>query len=380
MSVSQLIGRLLGLDGTHSIDRIRPALAAPWVRDGAAWLVFALVGLIALALVFYVRYQGGRRLGPRLSLGMIRAVLLGLLLVILAEPVLTVHVTRRLRPSLWLLFDGSDSMGVADDLPDADRARLARAVGLPEATRSADRSKPPQRVQYLKALARKKEANLLVRLGEKFRLRAFLFDRPDGVRALELAPDDDRINPSHLASQLTTDGEVTAIGAALDDLARRQATGNLAGLVVFSDFNQNAGPAPLEAATRLGVKVYTVGVGPVAAVDLSVDLQAPPVMKKDERSSLTCTVRHEGLEGRSVDVIFHARPLSGPLGEAPAELIGRRSVRLDRATQTVELPHTPNQTGRFVFTAEVDSLEGEVVQRNNRAERETTVRDDFLRL
>jgi len=381
MSISQLTGRLLGLDGTQTIDEIRPALAAPWVRDGAAWLVFGLVGLIALALVFYARYQSGRRLWPRMSLAMIRALLLGLLLVILAEPVLTVRFTRRLRPSLWLLFDGTDSMGVADDFPDVQQARLARAVGLPNASHSAEASKPPQRVDYLKALVQKKGANLLTRLKEKFRLRAFLFDRPDGVRALELSPDgDDRIDPAHLASQLTTDGEVTALGAAMDDLARRQATGNLAGLVVFSDFCQNAGSPPLEAASRLGVKVYTVGVGPVAAVDLSVDLQAPPVMKKDERSALTCTVRQEGLQGGLVDVNFLARPSSGPRSTDPAELIGQRSVRLDRATQTVELPHTPRETGRFLFTAEVEPLEGEVVERNNRADRETTVRDDFLRL
>jgi hypothetical protein len=334
-----------------------------------------------LALVFYARYQAGRRSAPRIVLALFRAALLSLLLLILAEPILTVRVTSRLRPTLWMLFDGTDSMAVTDEIPEAERAQLARAAGLENEGSPAGETKRRARIDYVKALLSKEEENLLARLGKEFRLRAFLFDRPDGARAAELsASGDDRLDPAHLAGQLTTDGEVTALGAALGDLARRHATANLAGLVVLSDFNHNAGPAPLEAARRLGVKVYTVGVGPVAAVDLAVDLQVPPVMKKDERSLLSATVRQEGLEGHSVEVRFKMRPLGGSATEASATLVGQRSVTLAHTAQSVELPFVPEATGRFVFTAEVEPLGEEAVVENNQARRETTVRDDFIRL
>ena len=88
---------------------------------------------------------------------------------------------------------------------------------------------------------RKPNGNLLDRLAEQFRVRAFVFDRADGVRALDPASGDGSPGPN-LADQLTATGEVTALGAALDDLGRRQSTANVAGLVVISDFNQNAGP------------------------------------------------------------------------------------------------------------------------------------------
>ena len=86
--------------------------------------------------------------------------------------------------------------------------------------------------------------------------------------------------------QLTTAGQVTALGKAFEDLAQRRATTFPAGVVMVSDFDNNSGPAPVELAKRLGVPIYTIGVGPTAAVDLAVDLQSPPVMKKGERSSV----------------------------------------------------------------------------------------------
>ncbi len=154
--------------------------------------------------------------------------------------------------------------------------------------------------------------------------------------------------------------------------------------MVFSDFQQNSGPPPIEAAKRLGVPVHTVGVGPTATVDVAVELRAPLMMKKDERSIVTATVRQQGLDDREVSVRFSARRMGGAdddsTGEAPAVLLGEKPVTLSHAVQEVELPYVPGKTGHYMLSAEVDPVEGEVVRENNRAEREVTVRDDFLRL
>ena len=64
-----------------------------------------------------------------------RAVVLCLLLLLLAEPVLRItETTPASGRSLWLLFDGTDSMAIADELPSAERAGLAAAVGLKRRT------------------------------------------------------------------------------------------------------------------------------------------------------------------------------------------------------------------------------------------------------
>ncbi len=106
-------------------------------------------------------------------------------------------------------------------------------------------------------------------------------------------------------------------------------------MVVVSDFDQNSGPPPVAKAKSLGVPVYTVGVGPITAIDLAVDLQAPPLMKKAERSNVVVTLRQTGLEGEAVTVSVIARRLGGSaesLGSPETLKIGEKSVALKGAT------------------------------------------------
>ncbi|MBL8826806.1 MAG: hypothetical protein JNM18_07445, partial [Planctomycetaceae bacterium] len=157
------------------------------------------------------------------------------------------------------------------------------------------------------------------------------------------------------------------------------ASSHLAGVVVFSDFDQNAGPPALAAARDLKAPLYCVGLGPTATVDLSVDLQADLLMKKSERSTLSVTLRQSGLDGKPVNVRLLARRSSG-MDDLMPRVVDQRAVTLAGPTMPVEFAHTPEETGRFVFSAEVDPIEGEVVRENNHAEREVNIRDDFLRL
>lgn len=47
---------------------------------------------------------------------------------------------------------------------------------------------------------------------------------------------------------------------------------------------------------------------------------------------------------------------------------------------TVEFSYTPETAGRFVLSADLDPIDGEVITQNNHTEREVSVIDDFLRL
>lgn len=405
MNLSSLLGRWIGLEEPERIERVRLALAAPWAGESAAWLVFGAVGVALAMVLFYTKAQPARRLLPRLVLAAFRTLVILLLLVILAEPVATFQLTSRVRPNLWLLFDGTDSMAIADVLTQAEWERLVAAVGPPEpgprknspldaqsypldqlpAPSANGSSSPVPRIAWLKAFLQKDQGRLLKQLARRFRVKAFLFDRLEGVRPLELAPElslrgADPVDPAHLAGQLTTQGQLTAIGAALEDLMRRQPSSQLAGVVIFSDFNQNAGPSPLAVADRLGVPVHTIGVGPTAAVDLALDLQVPPLLKKDERTNLVATVRQEGLSGKTIAVRFTAQQLGGTGPPKPPIPIGTKPLRLEGPVQMTELPFTPTETGRFLIRASVEAEPGEIVQQNNQATRETHVRDDFLRV
>jgi hypothetical protein len=390
--MTRLLGWLIGLDNVTAIDRIDPSLSAPWATEGPFWVFCGVVCLLLLTFVFYWRFQhrGSRR--ARTLLALARAAVLILLFLTLANPVLRVSLTNRQQPLLYVVFDGTDSMAIKDEYSEQQRRDLAAATGL--VSQQGETAKDYSRVEYVQALLERPENNLLTRLSQEkqLRLEGFLFDgnSTSQLRKLELnavrggAPDG-----KHLAEQLTTKGQVTAIGAALADMTQQFGAGNLAAVVLFSDFAQNSGAAPVgrnaqnqSPASKLGVPVYTVGVGATETMDVAVDLQTDPKMKRAERTTVLVKLRQTGLQDRDVTVNVNAHRLSGPSGAAQTEevFVGRKTVRLATSLETVEFPFTPKDAGRFEFVAEAEPLDGEVVRENNRTTREVTIIDDFLRL
>ena len=391
--IFDLLGRLLSLDQMQSVSDCRFGFAASWAHRASLWLLAGCLGLIALVAVLYLRYQPTRRVRLRFVLLVMRATALCLLFLILAEPILMLSISSRKRPILWMLFDGTDSMAIADDLPAEQREATAKTTGLVETkTSPTDPAAIPQRstrMDYLRALVQKKDKNLLEQFDKEFRLQAFIFDSPQSVRSLELTQGNkSTIDGKHIAEQLTTNGKVTALGSALIDLTRRRTSANVSGLVVFSDFNQNAGPPAVAAAKQLGMEVYTVGLGATRAVDVSAEVTAEPFVHKDEKTTINIVVKQTGLEGQTAHVRLWAEPLGSVSSTAgDRTLITEKNVLLGPpttpngvATQSVEIPYTPTHAGRFNLVAEVDPLPGEAVEGNNRSSREITIMEDYLRM
>ena len=428
-----LMERLSGLPGGETVQS-RWSFAASWSDSG--WLVFGCAALMAGSLLFYLRFQSRGSRKARAALGVIRGTILCLLLLTLADPIREQVREEHPPPLLWFVIDGTESMNIADALPVDEQERLARAVGMPEyrrqqaawqqeveaedagngggtaagpadgnadaadgtsptaTTEPESATSPPSyedgripRMDYVRALlCRAGEDGLLEQLQKRFRLRGYVFGGSSragaALRPLQLTDEDGQVDPRALDSQLQAAGPLTAIGDALGDLAVRHATGSLAGVVLISDFDQNSGRGPVDAARQLGRPVFAVGVGPESAVDVAVDLQAPLKMKKGEQSTVTVTVRQQELEGEQVSVRVRAHRAGDAGVQTAAEVIpvGTRTIPLNQAMQSVEFSWTPDRTGRFVFTAEVDPLPGEIVTGNNITQREVTIIDDFMRL
>ncbi|MGC4004093.1 MAG: hypothetical protein QM811_13620 [Pirellulales bacterium] len=402
MTWQEFIGRMLGIENVSYVDGVGVSFAAPWARGtGATWVLFGCLALIALAAWYYARLQKRTSFATRLFLTLARAIVLTIVFVLIAEPILKIELSNRPRPLLWVLFDGTDSMGIRDEMPEADRTSLAVAVDLPKPEKpttpapqkdasatAADESVKPARIDYVKAMLRQEgEKNLLRTLQETYRVRTFVLEQGDGVRPLDAgASFSETVDPLKVADQLTTTGQTTALGNAFDDLAMRHSNSQLAGVVVVSDFGNNAGVSPAggddSPARRIGRPIYTIGVGPASAIDLAVELQSPLVMKKNESETLTVSLRQSGLDQRPVSVRLTAQRLPTGDGQSPGAPIevGRKDLTLDGPSATTTFSFKPPETGRFEFAAEVSPEEGEVVTQNNRAIREVNVRDDFLRL
>jgi hypothetical protein len=404
--MTRWIGWLLGIDNVTAIDEIDASLAAPWAAEGAFWVFLGAAALVALSLVFYLRYQAKGPVGPRLSLALCRGLLLALLFITLADPVLRLTVVNKQKPFVYLVFDGTDSMAIEDELPDSQRKAIEAAVDFKPVvptlrqrnvgSRSERTTSGPTRMDYVAALLRKKSDNLLTKLTQdkEVQIEAYIFegDSTSRLRKLELSSlgalvGGGSVDPAHLADQLSTKGQVTALGSVVHEVGEQFGSGRLAGVVMFSDFAHNSGIAPLSSgeqspAARLGVPIYAVGVGATEAVDLAVDVQTDPKMKKAERSSVLVKLRQSGLAGKSVTVTVTARRLSGEAESAasPEIVVGQRTVSLENPVETIDLPFTPEESGRFEFLATAEKLDGEIVDQNNRAVRQVNIIDDYLRL
>ncbi len=393
--MGSITGWLLGLNNVASVDSVDVSLSAPWARNNPFWLFLSLVVVVALAIVFYVRFQQRGALWQRVVLGTWRGVLLAVLLLTLAAPVLRLSQTTVQRPYFFVVIDGTDSMAIEDELPETQRDELLSAVGYQPAAQgqAEDAGAPRSRVDFVRQFLSRPSGNVLDRLqrDKQVRVETFLFDgqSTSQLRKLERsAGDNEELEPAHLAEQLSADGQVTAMGSVVADIGRQFGAGNLAGVLVVSDFANNSGPAPVGLASggqspagRLGVPVYTLGVGAREAIDLAIDLQTDPKMKKAERSNLTVKVRQSGLTDSQVHVRLVARPLSGEaLSDSGSLVVGEKSVTLTSPVEIVDFPFTPKDSGRFEFVAEVDPVEGEAVDQNNRAIRQVNIIDDYLRL
>ena len=355
-TAARWLGRLLGREDLTQVDQARFSFGAGWAHEDPAWVLFAIAGLGLVAFWFYLRRQPTRRpIG--IGLAVVRTLTLAVVVLILAEPVLELRFTDQPRPLLWLLADASDSMNLA-----------------------ADQEGSISRADRLRTLLSEPEGPI-ERLSERFRVRAFAFDRPDGVRPLELeslaASQTGETAGGTAASSYAPAGSATALGSAIDDLRRRYSTQDLSGVVIFSDFVQNAGPSALDAAASLDVPIFSVGLGPTAAADLAVDLDAEPTVKKAERVTFSAILRQTGLTGNTATLRLSATPADG---SAQSHVVAEKQVLLDAPQSIADFAVTPEDAGRYVYSLAADPLPGETVAENNTVSRNVTVTDDYLRL
>ncbi|MBK94586.1 MAG: hypothetical protein CMJ79_02585 [Planctomycetaceae bacterium] len=372
------IARLLGIKATDEINEIDIKFAAWWSEGRPVLVLLVCLGLAALGVYFYSRYQNEQPLQKkkrrRLLLTIFRSGLLAILGFILAEPIVSVSLTEHPRPLLLMLFDGSDSMNLVDELS-PEQADALDAM-TPESINPLEQT----RLELLNHTLKNGDlAKAVGGLHEKFDLRFYTTSEGHSIRELDRQEDSKQID-----GDLVADIQTTAIGSSLDELNRRHGTRHLAGVVVVSDFGQNAGNPALTSAEQLDVPVFAAGVGPQEVVDVAITLQAPLVLKQDENTSLAATLRQQGATGAGVSIQLFQRRLgtaTDAVLEADKLPIGPPvAAVLEDGPIDVDLPYLPEQSGRFEIIAEVSGLPGEVSSRNNEAIREVIIRDESLNL
>jgi len=281
---------------------------APWL-----WLLLASLAFAALAIWAY------RFAIPPLPALAKRALpalrLLGLLILawLLARPVLERDRGGR-GTRIAVLVDRSWSM----DLPVADAGSPSRATAAAQAVADLKRS--------LRGRATVKEIPFAGRLGSDTTWRA--------------------------------SRGATAVGAALTALPMSPEGQDLDGVIVVSDGVTNMGEDPVAAARALGVPVHAVAIGEPGARDRAVlEVEASARVRVGESTPVRVRVTSREEPGTPIPV----RLMDGAHELAHGEI----AAPAHGAEATAELRVTPTSPGLAVWTAQIDSLRGEITTRNN---------------
>ncbi len=302
------------------------------IASGPTWVqvvVLATCTVVVLsAVVFYVRVARLLRPLPLAGLITLRLVAVAVLILFLLEPVLSVEKLQTERTGLALVVDASRSMGVAD-YPNL-----------------------PSRLEQVKQalLAR---GTAVDRLQQTFSVSWFAFDaQPRQLRARDAL------------EGLVADGEATNLTGAVQAGARALKEGDYAGVILFTDGQDNTDKDPVRELVPEGVPVYAVGVG----TDLRKSGQFKDVVLTDVEVDPTLPVNHLSTVTVLADAVgLPDRVVAAELRDADGELLASDQVVLDDAegTQPVELQFRPRARGQIQLTASLAVQPEEALKENN---------------
>ena len=302
------------------------------VASGPTWWQVVVLATAAVALlsavIFYLRVA--RLVRPRALAALVGLRLAAVLVLILSllEPVLSIERLQTERTGLALVVDTSQSMGIKD-FPNL----------------------PSRLEQVTRALRARGTA--VDRLQQTFKVTWFAFDAqprrlPDREALAGLAPR----------------GEATNLTAAVRAAARELKSGDYAGVILFTDGQDNTDKDPVRELLPEGVPVFAVGVGTDLRAGgefkdvILADVEVPPTVPLEHLVTVTAAVEAVGLADRVVAV---------QLRGADGEVLATERLALDDAegVQRVELRFRPRQRGQLPLSVEVATQPEEALTENN---------------
>jgi hypothetical protein len=317
-----------------AFERGRLTFASGW----PLWLLLLLILLGAAAIGYFLWTQKSKLSSANKALvWAAQSITLAILLLMLWKPALVLSALVPQRNVLAVLVDDSSSMKLTDS---GTESRLAQV----QSTLADD-------------------SPLLKQLREKFQVRTFSFS--DQPRKLNSAADLKAEGPSSRVEE--------AVGQVYGQLRHLP----LAGVVVVSDGEQNAGKPTAENMQELmarKIPIYTLGVGnPEMDRDIeATDLVLPRTALPGSTVSAAVSIRQHGYIGRQAKI---------ELREGPRLLKSRTIEFGPSPVETVNLNFIPETQGIREYTVSVIPSGGpEPLMENNIQSRVVEVQDRVAKI
>lgn len=356
-----------------------------WGNLPESWGVFVLLAIVA-AIIFAVvwMYRNDIKTCPmpvKLFMAGLRCAVLLLLLALFLQPLVFYQQVNEIKPTIAVLRDKSLSMARGDEYRSQTQAdKLAELTGLAaEEIRSASITR-----RDLVNRTFSKNPSLLERMRKKGALQ--IIDFADGVEPAGLIPaiakretDDEQEEPQKekpvAMPKLDADGLGTdlwqAIRESMDDSAR------MSSIVLFSEGQHNGGEDPVEIAKLAadeGVPIYVVGVGDpnppknLEVVEVVAREKAFPGEPFEVEAIIQSTRLAQEQRGKSIQVELVQQLLDKSSGKPGAPSVVATTdavIPANGGRIRVDLEHTLNIPGRYVFSVQVPEIEGETEIEDN---------------
>ncbi len=287
--------------------------------QGSAYYLFFLPALAVFAHWAYRHTYPQPESARRIILVALRTASFGLLVLILAEPIVGWWSKQVIRPVLLILLDTSPSMKTTEQ----EKTRLKQVVEVLGAE------------------------NWQAHLGQA-EIRSWGF--ADSIYPINL----DTVAAARFGGRATN--IAAALETAVESVGQRE---RVEGLILFSDGAHNLGRDPGQLAGELGVPVYALGVGGQV---MPADVQLAEVRTVEtgyvgQRQQINAELRSWGFEGRHAEIILY---------EGERELQRRSLVLADQGqVQNISFNITPQQAGPRIFRLVVTPMEGEFTRADN---------------
>jgi hypothetical protein len=352
-------------------------------QGGAAALAI-VAGVAAVVGIGWLYRREGRSLGlfQRLLLSGLRLGIVVAVTFMLLEMVVVISKRELIPSRLLVLVDTSQSMALADPYPDDSTAReTAERLGLKTPTGEPD-------VAALRKLSRSElaqsvidelsddlgQGRVITTYGFSGKLQALALEAGHGTpqRAFPTETPAADAEPGTTQRALPTEGlkptgATTAIGDAINDALALHRGQPLAGILLVTDGQSNAGldaRTAAAAAGKAGVPVVSLAAGtPEGPRNVRLaGIEASPIVFLRDPADLSVLVESRGLKDVPASVVLEQRQDDGSWKE-----VGREPIILgeDAALKRVNFRITPDVLGQLDFRARVTDAGPELTEDDN---------------
>jgi hypothetical protein len=320
------------------------------------WL-YALLLLIPAGWFIYTRQRSNLatvRRSFRIALTATRVFVLGMLILVLASPVLRLTEEINKKPILAVVFDASQSMQLPAGPFSSDEERLAvaRAAGLAvgdDGTMDAEIRATINgygRLQLAQEAVEVARTTVFDKLAEKYDVQYFAFARR--LEPIELKSGGGAVSLEGASGISVSQPNASYLGDAVLGVLDRAAGQRVSGVLLFSDGQNTGGASPADAAAaarayrRDGAPVYAVPIGSTADIqDVAIiDVYTSGLVAKKDTVRVHVTIEAHGFDGQvtKVELVAHSR-------EGETVLATKELVLSGTEQQQVELTFVAEESG-----------------------------------